>query len=89
MVGIRVYISGRMVDTYFPALMARKDEINKALGCEPEWDANPAARDKTIALSHQTDLSDPAKVEEALDWMVKNSITFHSVFSKEVKNINV
>lgn len=88
-VGIRVYISGRMVDTYFPALMARKDEINKALGCEPEWDANPAARDKTIALSHQTDLSDPAKVEEALDWMVKNTITFHSVFSKEVKNINV
>lgn len=88
-VGIRVYISARVVDTYFPALVARKDEINKALGCEPEWDANPVAKDKMIALTHQTDLSDPAKVEEALDWMVKNTITFHSVFSKEVKNINV
>ena len=88
-VGIRLYIRSNVVDVYYPALLARKDEINKALGCEPEWDANPAAKDKTIALSHQTDLSDPIKVEEALDWLVKNTIIFHSVFSKEVKSITV
>lgn len=65
----------------------KKAEINKALGCEPIWDANPDARDKTIALSYSTDLSDPDKMEEALDWLVRQTIIFHSVFSKEVKTI--
>ena len=86
-VGVRVYISGRMVDAYFPALLSRKAEINKALGCEPEWDPNPTAKDKTIALTQNTDLSDPAKVEETLDWMVRQTLIFHSVFSKEIKSI--
>ena len=86
-VGIRLYIRANVVEQYYPALLARKDEINKALGCEPEWDPNPAAKDKTIALTYQTDLSNPEKVEEALDWMVKNTIVFYTVFSKEVKGI--
>ena len=66
-------------------LEARKAEINKALGCEPEWNPNPNAKDKTITLSFQTDLSDPEKTEESLEWMVKNTIVFWSVFSKEIK----
>ena len=88
-VGIRLYIRSSVVDVYYPALLARKGEINKALGCEPEWDPNPAAKDKTIALSHQTDLSDPSKVEEALDWLVEQTLIFHRVFSKEVKDIKI
>ena len=88
-VGIRVYISGKYADTFIPALEARKAEINKALGCEPEWFPNPNATDKTIVLQHQTDLSDPAKVEESLDWMVKQTIIFRDVFSKEVKTIKI
>lgn len=86
-VGVRVYISSKVVDTYLPALEARKAEINKALGCEPEWNPNPNAKDKTITLSFQTDLSDSEKTEESLEWMVKNTITFWSVFSKEIKAI--
>ncbi len=86
-VGIRVYISSKVVETYLPALEARKAEINKALGCEPEWNPNPNAKDKTITLSFQTDLSDPEKTEESLEWMVKNTIVFWSVFSKEIKAI--
>ena len=86
-VGIRVYISSKVVDIYLPALEARKAEINKALGCEPEWNPNPNAKDKTITLSFQTDLSDPEKTEESLEWMVKNTIVFWSVFSKEIKAI--
>jgi hypothetical protein len=42
-VGVKLYIRKPVVDKYFPALMARKHEINLALGCEPEWDANPQA----------------------------------------------
>ena len=86
-VGVKLYIRKPAVDKYFPVLLGRMNEINTALGCEPEWDANPAAQDKTIAQFHKTDLSDPQKVEEALDWLVQQTIIFYNVFSKEVKGI--
>ena len=87
-VGVKLYIRKPAVGKFYPALEARREEINQALGCEPMWDANPSAKDKTIALFHQTDLTDPERMEEALDWMVKQTIIFHGVFSKEVKGIN-
>ena len=86
-VGVKLYIRNQVVDIYYPALEARRNDINQALGCEPEWDANPSAKDKTIALFHKTDLSDPEKIEEALNWMVRQTIVFYNVFSKEVKEI--
>ena len=70
-----------MIDVYYPALEARRNEINQALGCEPKWDANPTAQDKTIALFYKTDLSDSEKVEEALDWLVEQTVIFYNVFS--------
>ena len=75
------------MNKYYPALEARKNEINKALGCEPEWDSNPSASDKTIALFHTVDLSEPQKMDEAIDWMVCQTLRFYEVFSKEVKAI--
>ena len=86
-VGMKLYIRNQAVTVYYPALVARRKEINQALGCEPEWDANPSAKDKTIVLYHQTDLTDPVKLDEAMDWLVKQTIIFHSVFSEEVKGI--
>ena len=86
-VGVRLYIRSSVVDMYYPALLAKKEEINKALGCEPTWDVNPEARDKTIGISYSTDLTDPNEMEEALDWLVQQTIIFYNVFSKEVKGI--
>lgn len=86
-VGVRLYIRSSVVETYLPAFEARKNEINKALGCEPDWNPNPNAIDKTISIQHQTDLSDPDKMEEALNWQVKQTLIFRDVFSKEIKAI--
>lgn len=86
-VGVRLYIRNSVAEIIVSALEARKEEINKALGCEPEWFPNTNAMDKTISLQYQTNLSDPEKVEEALDWQVKYTIIFHDVFSKEIKAI--
>ena len=86
-VGIRLYIRNQAVDRYYPTLEARKQDINIALGCEPVWNANPAAKDKTIALTYSTDLTDSEKIEDALDWLVRQTINFYNVFSKEVKRI--
>lgn len=88
-VGVKLYIRNQAVAVYYPALVARRKEINQALGCEPEWDANPSAKDKTIVLYHQTDLTDPVKLDEAMDWLLKQTLIFYSVFSKEVKGISV
>ena len=87
-VGVRLYIRSNVVEIYYPVLKAKKEVINNALGCEPIWDANPEAKDKTIALSYDTDLTDPDRMEEALDWLVKQTIIFYNVFSKEVKGIS-
>ncbi len=86
-VGVKLYIRKPVVEKYYPALLARQKEINQALGSEPQWDANPTAQDKTIALFHKTDLSDPQNVEEALDWMVSQTLIFYRVFSKEVRGL--
>lgn len=86
-VGVKLYIRKPSVEKYFPALIARKSEINLALGSEPVWDANPSAQDKTIALFYQANLSDPKKTEEALEWMVRQTLVFYRVFSRIVKEI--
>lgn len=87
-VGVKLYIRNQAADLFFPALESRKQEINQALGCEPLWDANPSAQDKTIALFHQTNLTDPVKAEEALEWLTEQTIIWHRVFSEEAKKIN-
>ena len=86
-VGVKLYIRKPVVDKYFPALEARKNEINQALGIEPEWDANPSASDKTIALFHKANLTDSQGMDEAVDWLVCETLVFYEVFSKEVKAI--
>lgn len=77
------------MDSNDPALELKRNEINRALGCEPLWDANPSAKDKTITIYHQTNLTDNEKIDEAMDWLVKQTIIFHRVFSKEVKEISL
>ena len=86
-VGVKLYIRNSVVDKYYSAFEARKDEINRELGCEPKWDSNPTSKDKTIALFHKTDLTDSQKTEEAINWLVEQTIIFYSVFSREVKGI--
>ncbi len=84
-VGVRLYIDNKAVESYFPALLARKAEINQKLGFEPTWDANPAAKDKTIAVQADIDFSDSQNLEKMLDWMVVMTLNFYDVFSQEVK----
>ena len=84
---VKLYIRNQVAGIYYPALEARRNEINQVLGCEPVWDANPTAKDKTIVLYHQADLTDSSNVEEALGWLVEQTVIWHRVFSEEVKRI--
>lgn len=87
-VGVKLYISNKAVDTYFAPLCDRRKEIELALGFAPKWDANPAAKDKTIAIQRPVDFDDFNQMDEALDWMVEMTLKFHDVFSAELKKIS-
>jgi hypothetical protein len=67
-----------------PYLESRKSEIEAAIGHTLQWDPNPVSIDKTIVLSHRTNLSDPKSQEAALDWLVEYTIKFRETFSKLV-----
>lgn len=84
-VGVRVYIGNKIADTMLPYLESRKAEIETAIGQPLIWNPNPDNRDKVIVLLHSTDFNDQKKVDEALDWLVDNTIKFREVFSKIIK----
>ena len=83
-VGIRVYIGNKIADTMLPYLESRKVEIENAIGQPLSWNPNPSNRDKIIALTQSTDFNDPAKIEEALSWLVQYTIKFRETFAKIV-----
>lgn len=86
-VGARIYIYNKIADRVLPYLESRKEEIEKSIGQELVWDANPEARDKVISLIHTTDFGDKQKVEEALDWLVDITIKYRETFSKILKEM--
>lgn len=84
-VGVRIYIGNKIADTMLPYLESKKNEIETAIGQTLTWNPNPDNRDKVIILLHPTDFNDQQKVEEALDWLVTNTVKFREVFSKIIK----
>lgn len=84
-IGVRIYISSKIADTMLPYLESRKDEIESLIGQKLSWNPNPNNRDKIIALQHATDFNDETKINEALDWLVRNAIKFRETFSKIIK----
>jgi uncharacterized protein DUF4268 len=86
-VGVRIYIGNKIVDKMLPYLESKKAEIESAIGQPLQWNPNPENRDKVITLVHESDLENPAKYEEALNWLVEYSIKFRDVFAKHISQM--
>lgn len=56
-IGVRAYISNRVADAVLPQLMDMRDNIEKEIGAQLEWNPNPENRDKIIRLLRDADLS--------------------------------
>jgi hypothetical protein len=84
-VGVRVYIGNKIVDSMLPYLESRKEEIERTIGQSLTWNPNPENRDKIIGLTHETDLDNDAKIEEALNWLTEYSIKFRETFSRVIR----
>lgn len=86
-VGVRIYISNRIVDKVLPYLETRKAEIEKTIGKSLTWNPNPNNQDKVIVLLNETNFEDDKKIEEALDWLVDHTLKFKEAFSKALKEM--
>lgn len=86
-VGIRIYISNKIADTMLPFLEGKKIEIENEIGHSLTWNPNPDSIDKTITLTHYTDFTDDAKVDEALDWLVEYTLKVREVLSRILRNM--
>jgi hypothetical protein len=84
-VGVRVYIGNKIAHDMLPYLEKRKVEIENAIGANLVWNPNPNNRDKVILLLHSTDFENEQKVDEAMNWLVDNTIKFRDVFSRIIK----
>lgn len=84
-VGVRVYIGSKIADKMLPYLENKKAEIEKELGETLTWNPNPDNRDKVITLTKSTDFTNESQVNEALDWLVQQTIKFRSVFAKIIR----
>lgn len=88
-VGVRVYISNKVAEKALPQLLEQKEQIEKEIGAELQWNPNPENRDKTIALYHPVDFSNRAKWDEYLDWLVDMVVRFRKAFRPRVKKLNL
>lgn len=84
-VGVKVYVGNKIAGRMFPFLENRKDDIERQIGQRLVWNPFPEKQDKIIILEYPTDLRDPEKVEEALNWLVKYTVKFREVISKHVQ----
>lgn len=84
-VGVRVYIKHQIAESMLPFLISKKEEIEKSIGSPLIWNPNPDNRDKVIGLLYKTDFSDKSKLEEAVNWLVDQTVKFRELFSKIIQ----
>lgn len=85
-IGLRIYIGSKEVPKWLPYFEQHKTEIEKELGEYLEWSPNSNAKDKVITLTKSFDLTDETKWQEPIQWLTNNTIRFHKVFGKLIRD---
>ena len=67
----------------------QREEIEQEIGESLVWDANPQARDKTIAIHRDADLRQRGEWDGHLKWMVDMTGRFRKAFVPRVKQLNL
>ena len=88
-VGVRVYIDKKVAKLGFKQLLAQKEEIEKELGEQLEWDPNPQSQEKSIALNRDTNLHNRNEWPDAIEWLVDRTSKFRTVFMPRVKRLQL
>jgi hypothetical protein len=89
-IGVRVYLTGRYDgQAALAQLLEQKDEIEREIGETLQWDPNPDARDKTIALYRDANLRQRERWDEHLEWMLNMTERFRRVFMPRIKSLDL
>lgn len=84
-IGVRVYIGNKIADGMLPYLEGMKEEIEKEIGDNLNWNPNPENLDKVILLTRNANLVDESQWREPLEWLVEKTVLFRQTFSKRVR----
>lgn len=68
----------------FQFLEERKTNIHKDIGKQLNW--NSKLKIKRLELEFETDFNNAEKLNDAINWLVENTIIFYNVFPKYLKN---
>ena len=88
-IGVRLYMNHRIADQALALLEKEREQIEKEIGAELQWNPNPDNQDKIIALHHPADLTKQGNWPEYLDWMTKTVIAFRKTFQHRIKNLDL
>jgi hypothetical protein len=89
-IGVRVYMRANYgAALALQQLLQQKNEIEKELGYELQWDPNPETTDKIIAICRDVDLKLRGKWSEYLAWMIDRTVDFRRVFASRVKGLEL
>jgi hypothetical protein len=89
-IGVRLYLQGRHGgDIALAQLQEGKEDVERELGMELEWNPNPDNRDKIIAAYHDADLNNRGLWPEHCEWMVKTTVIFREVFGPRIRELDL
>ena len=88
-VGVRVYLHSPVADQALEQLLEQKEEIEKELGFEMQWNPHPENRDKIIVVEHEADVWDRDAWPEMLDWIVRTTARCREVFMPRAKKLKL
>lgn len=84
-ISVRVYIANKQVEAWLPYFEFKKQEIEAQIGNQLDWNPNPENRDKIISLTKHFHLENKENWNDAINWLVKETLKFKEVFSKAIK----
>lgn len=88
-IALRVYLRSKIADAALEQLQAQKDEIEKEIGEQLQWNPNPERKEKVISLSIKADLNNREKWPEYCEWLVDRVAKFRKVFGPRIKKLKL
>jgi len=88
-VSARLCIKKSVAAQALPQLMKQKENIEKELGVELQWDSNPDAQAKFISISRNMNISDRASWDNDIDWLANKIKDFKKAFTQRIKALNL
>jgi hypothetical protein len=88
-IGVRVYIRGKVSDVVLEKLMTHREAIEQEIGEPLNWNPNPDNKDKIIAIYRDADLFEQEKWPEYQAWMIDMNLKFIDAFKPRVSGMKV